>query len=171
MPRFQASVLVATLCFLLLASASCLRDAGDSDCYQNLRLPLPPPLSAIPETLSTPGLRLVLEASLNRDFMPISPAGGRPLGCSVRVVEIDSLPVPADLEVLQLWVIKDQEFWGTTVSHERSGPDEPPFMTSAQAGCGPKWEPGVFVDVVVRLRHQNRIDWYLKGQAWIDSSE
>lgn len=84
------------------------------------------------------GVRVELQVSLNRDFMPIAPPDGKPLTLSVQ------LPAGA-FSVEQVWVLLGSEMW-------RAPPEQIPGTTTWVARDGPKWGPGLTVDVVARVR-------------------
>jgi hypothetical protein len=163
----RAAIAVAASLCLLGALSFCCNDPND--CYQNMRLVLPPSLSAVPETLSMAPFHLVLQPFLNRDFMPMSPPDGNPMTAVIRVSELDSLALPGDLVLIHLWVRKGRDYWSTALSRDEDTTLQP-FKTSGVARCGPKWEPGLPVEAVARLRFQGRSDWYVKAATWIRSS-
>lgn len=88
-----------------------------------------------------------------RDFMPISPPDGRPLAASIRVVAVDGAGFPSDITVDRVWV-HGPGVWETAPAEVRRAPDAgtPPSQIEVFANEGPKWDPGIEVDVVVRMR-------------------
>lgn len=100
-------------------------------------------LRSAPTTVMISGIRVELQVSLNRDFMPISPPDGQPLVASVRLPE-----AAAVLVVERVWVLFGQDMWSAI-------PERVPGTRDWTARDGPKWGPGVTVDVVARLRHPN----------------
>jgi hypothetical protein len=114
--------------------------------------PLPTPtLRAAPTVVTIAGKPLVLETFLWRDFMPISPPDGRPLIAVLRVKAADGTTVPSSVRADAVWVVFGSEVWAARTAEERSRDETAPFY-EAIARNGPKWGPGVTVDVVVRLR-------------------
>ena len=100
-------------------------------------------LSAVPTSIMLDGQPVELMVYAWRDFMPISPPDGKPL---IVVVSLpDSLP---GVSIDHLWVLFGEEVWETAVEH-RSETNE------WVARGGPKWGPGVSVDVVAQLHDQN----------------
>ena len=154
--------------FLAVALLGCNRDP--EECYENKRFVVPPPLGVVPETLVIGDLHLVLQPHLNRDFMPISPPNGRSMTAHIRVVEVDSLPLPSDLDLLHLWVVVDNDCWSIPLN-VATGLPEPPFRAAATARCGPKWPPGLRVDTIVRLRQGGRSHLYLRAATSIERSD
>ena len=77
---------------------------------------------------------------LNRDFAPSSPSNGRPLAVVVRMP--DRL---ATVRVERVWVLFGDDVWSADLEHI-------PGTQDWVARGGPKWGPGVRVDVIARLR-------------------
>ena len=73
----------------------------------------------------------------------------------VRVVAEDELPLPEDLAVGRVWVLSGKEQW----SPELSALPERPAVSLAD---GPKWGPGINVDVGVRLDRGSET-WLLRA--------
>lgn len=123
-------------------------------------------LLAAPEEISIEGRRMILKASLWRDFMPISPPGGKPLIAAVSIAAADLKEFPSSLAADRLWVIKDgNEVWESDFSDEPGrpkGPDEKHLLREI-ARDGPLWGPGIAVDVVVRILDKKGASHYLKA--------
>lgn len=104
-----------------------------------------------PVVASLEGVAVRLEAFAWRDFMPPSPPDGKLLIVVMRVKSMNGAVIPATLKVDGLWVVNGDVAWATSVREEQPrGPDFSVF--EAVARDGPKWGPGVTIDVVVRLR-------------------
>lgn len=88
-----------------------------------------------------------------RDFMPVSPPDGRPLMASIRVVAGDVGTFPQDITVDRVWIY-GPTVWDTAPAEVRRAPEAgtPPQQIEVFASDGPKWDPGIEVDVVIRLR-------------------
>lgn len=114
---------------------------------------LPADLAAAPTRVVLAGTSLVLDASLWRDFMPISPPDGRPLTAVLLVRAEDGSQVPATVGADMVWVLNGADAWSTVPREERSRNETAPIYDLV-ARDGPKWGPGITVDVVVRLRDQ-----------------
>lgn len=102
-------------------------------------------LAAAPESVEFAGRSYRLEAELWRDFQPVAPPDGQPLIAVVRVVAEDGQPLPEELVITRAWVRYRDELWSPPE------PDEPPGPMLHLAD-GPKWGPGVNVEVVARVR-------------------
>lgn len=123
--------------------------------------PLPTDLASAPTRISIAGKTLTLDASLWRDFMPISPPDGKPLGVVLQVRTDDSSPVPAAIRGDMLWVLKGSDTWSAVPREERSRTETSPLYELV-ARDGPKWGPGISVDVVIRLLDGNGRTYLLR---------
>ncbi|MCX8117110.1 MAG: hypothetical protein N3G78_04155 [Desulfobacterota bacterium] len=113
-------------------------------------------LIATPERITVGGKDLSVEAYLWRDFMPISPPGGRPLMASIRLKTVDGTLLPKGLKVARIWLVKGEEVW-IPAKKEVIREDGPPSLLNITLRDGPKWGPGLHVEVVLELRDdQNR---------------
>lgn len=126
----MAALLSAPGCFLLRDDLEELRNA---------------PLEA-----RLDGRTYTLDADLWRDFMPPTPTNGRPLAVVLRVIAEDGEEVPADLEILQAWVLHEDQAWSGILDVEDVEPGDDFLEATMQNG--PKWGPDVLVDVVARIR-------------------
>lgn len=106
-------------------------------------------LVSAPTRIVADGKTLTLATSLWRDFMPISPPDGRPLIALLRISTDDGSPVPRSITADTSWVIHDGEVWSAKVEQRPRAESAPIYEVIARNG--PKWGPGVAVDVVVRL--------------------
>jgi hypothetical protein len=125
--------------------------------------PSPPSsdLAAAPTRVVLAGKSIVLDASLWRDFMPISPPDGKPLAGVVRVRTEDGSGVPASVRADAVWVLKGSDIWSTVPREEWSRHETAPNY-DVVVRDGPKWGPGITVDVVVRLRDTSERDLLLR---------
>jgi len=102
--------------------------------------PDPTGLRGIPTSAIVAGQPFELAVSLWRDFMPVTPPDGRPLAVVVR------LPHQlTTVRVERIWVIFGDNVWSAEAERAQGTQDW-------VARNGPKWGPGVRVDVVARLR-------------------
>jgi hypothetical protein len=118
-------------------------------------------LRATPTSVVVHGVRLTLRTSLWRDFMPISPPDGKPLIVLARVEGADGSPVPAVIEATTISVVFSDSLWTAAAKEEQSRAAAAPAY-EVIARDGPKWGPGVHVDVVVRLTDGMRA-WLLRA--------
>lgn|SRR5690554_633220 len=131
----------------LFSSCSFAQENGPNDLPLNT-------LQAAPDTLRVGEVTLVLETEMWRDFMPIAPPDGHPLVAIFRIYSPETTALPEDLIVEAGWVIHEDDVWET---HFADGVMEsPPGQLVRIAHGGPKWGPGILVDAVVQVRHNNQ---------------
>jgi hypothetical protein len=140
MPRLH---LLPTLTAAVLLLAGC-------DPPMTTLSPEPQPLLDAPTQVHVDGHDLTLEAHLWRDFKPISPPDGKPLVAVLRVKTADGRAFPAGVTADQVSVVFGDEVWTAPARQEH--PSWHPGVLEVVARDGPRWGPGVTVDVVVRLR-------------------
>jgi hypothetical protein len=111
------------------------------------------PASA-PERVEIDGREYTLSVNAWRDFQPVAPPDGEPLIVVVRVSAAEPIPTPADLSIDHVWVLKGKEQWSA----------KPDSRSSSEAAIrgGPKWGPGIKVDVVARLK-QGKKTWLVRA--------
>src|SRR3989304_1017754 len=109
-----------------------------------------PQLRSAPTRIVADGRTLTLTAFLWRDFMPPSPADGRPLQGVLRIATEDGSPVAATVTVDRSWVIFSGDVWAAAVEEGPRGGNTPHYEGIVRDG--PKWGPNVAVDVVGGLR-------------------
>lgn len=101
------------------------------------------------------GFTYSLETYLWRDFMPgpDAPANGKPLIAVARVtVDDDTAAFPAGVTVDRMWVVNGSEVWETVPREEQPRGSAKVETVEVVGREGPRWGPGITVDVVVRLR-------------------
>jgi hypothetical protein len=114
-------------------------------------VPLETLLSA-PEQVAVTGRTLTLETTVWRDFMPGDNAGGSELMAVALITAQDRQPYPTGLDADKVWVIYGDEVWEADFTDESGPPSQARlYQLEKKAYGGPKWEPGVEVEVVVRL--------------------
>jgi hypothetical protein len=122
-------------------------------------------LRQVPTSVTVGGATLVLEPYLWRDFQPISPPDGKPLAAVLRLRTSGDVALPAGVRVDAAWVVSGEAIWAARISDERlSTPPGPPFY-EAVARDGPKWGPGITVDVVVQVRDADARSWRLRASG------
>lgn len=105
-----------------------------------------------PEQIEINGREYILETYLWRDFMPPSPPDGQPLIALIWVTAVDSLPFPSSIDANRLYIVNDELLWETSFSGE-ARPQNPnrEHQLEKIAREGPKWGPGIQVEVIVRV--------------------
>jgi hypothetical protein len=140
------AILVMTSPFMLAEEKSPKGPAADKD-----TIPVDILLSA-PERIGIEGRAYTLRIYAWRDFMPICPPGGKPLIVIARLLADDLSKVPPSLDIRRIWVIYEGEAWLT--KFEKGDTAEKRFYNNCLeklARNGPKWGPGVIVDVVIEV--------------------
>ena len=113
-------------------------------------VPVTPELRNAPQEVSLGGVTVHLGTYLWRDFQPVTPPDGKPLIAVLRVTSVDATAIPASVQADSAWVLNTNLAWATAV-HEEQPRGASPASVEVVARGGPKWGPGIDVDVVVRL--------------------
>ena len=101
------------------------------------------------------GFSYRLETYLWRDFMPGPDAGsnGKPLIAVARVTVVDDTAAfPAGVTVDRMWIVNGDQLWESTPREEQARGSAKVETLEVVSRDGPRWGPGITVDVVVRLR-------------------
>ena len=111
-------------------------------------------LQLAPATAIIAGQTVTIEPYLWRDFQPGTPSSGppgRPLAVALRVRTSDGAALAMDVAADSVWVVNGDRAWAA-----RAVQEVPRSLTGAylevMARNGPRWEPGLRVDVVARVR-------------------
>lgn len=136
----------ALISLLLLLSTSCSDSVTDPAVG-----PVRPDLRAAPTAATLAGQSVSIESYLWRDFAPISPPDGKPLIAVVRLNAADGAPLAPGVTADSVWVISEMEAWAARAVQEQPRSSTGAYL-EVVARDGPKWGPGVRVDVVVRAR-------------------
>lgn len=139
-------------------------------------VPLEEPISrllAAPDTVVVEGRRLFLTTYMWRDFMPISPTGGKPLIAIAYVTATDTAQMPATISADAIWLLQDSLLWkGTFTSETVSSGEAWPNRLVRIARNGPTWGPHVFVDVIVRIFDGQKNSYLLRApHQWIGRTD
>lgn len=93
-----------------------------------------------------PALRLTAE--LWRDFMPISPPGGKPLMAALTLESVEGV-LPEGLTVSAVTLLSGQQRWSAEKwDAEQTGANAMRIVVRE----GPKWDVGTEVEVIVQLK-------------------
>ena len=108
-------------------------------------------LRSAPTSAILAGQGLHVDATIWRDFMPSSPPDGKPLIVIARIQADNGATVSGAVTADSLWVLLDGQAWAARAVEEQArAAIDTGFEVVARNG--PKWGPGIPVDVVVRLR-------------------
>ncbi|MEW6702882.1 MAG: hypothetical protein AB1298_09200 [Bacteroidota bacterium] len=147
---------------ILFSSFLVLFFAGCTDPLSSPRdIPINDLLSA-PDTLELENQKIVMTTYMWRDFMPISPPNGKPLITIVYIETTDSSVISPSISADAIYIINRTEIWKSYFSDEQPAGESKPFRIARIARDGPKWGPGIYVDVVVQLK-VNRTIYLLKA--------
>lgn len=120
-------------------------------CEESPSAPSASDLRQAPESVAVGGKMLRLTTEIWRDFMPISPPDGKPMVARLVVSTSDASPFPSGVGVERTWLFLGDQTWETAdLQPESQQPGAPSLAVVARDG--PKWGPGVTIDVVVRLK-------------------
>jgi len=112
-------------------------------------------IASAPERVAIDGREYTLNASAWRDFQPVAPRDGQPLVVVVKLTSAEPIPTPADLAIDHVWVLNGKEQWSA-----KPATGTAPSETAVRGG--PKWGPGIKVDVVARLK-QGTKTWLVRA--------
>jgi hypothetical protein len=119
---------------------------------------------------------LHLSASPWRDFMPgMWGLDGSPLMIVLKVTTADQKPFPSGMRMDRAWVLFGDRVWEISDLRGRlkdqPNPEEGWINCSASTTCqttarnGPKWGPGVLVDVVIQLTDREGKQHFLQARG------
>lgn len=138
---------ILILCTAILTLAGC-DDFGTE---------LPPAIAVAdleqaPDTIEVDGKQVYLSTEMWRNFMPIAPPDGYPLYAILYLTTADSSQFPASVSADAFWMVYQNEVWRSYFTAEPVYSHlQRPYRLVKIAKDGPKWGPGVYVDVVVRV--------------------
>lgn len=108
-------------------------------------------LRSSPEKINVGNNNLVLTTFLWRDFMPVAEKNGSPLYCINKLTDTDSTTISNDIFLKKQYVIKDNEIWTAEYSEIKESPE---FILEGFIKNGPKWGPGITVDIICEFEIQ-----------------
>jgi hypothetical protein len=111
-------------------------------------------LASAPEGVEIDGREYTLTANAWRDFQPVAPPNGQPLITTVKVSAADGMAASADLSVDRVWVLNGKEQWS-------AAPEPGTIGLETAVRNGPKWGPGIKVNVVARLK-RGKQSWLVR---------
>ena len=112
-------------------------------------------IASAPERVKIDGREYSVAANAWRDFQPVAPPNGQPLIVVVKVSPSDMMPLPSDIAIDHIWVLNGKEQWSAKPEPGATG-----LETAVRNG--PKWGPGIKVDVVARLK-QGKQTWLVRA--------
>jgi hypothetical protein len=113
------------------------------------------------DTLKIETSEYILETDLSRNLMHGGPIQEkRPLVALIYLVNMDSLPIPTEINITKLYVVKDQLIWKSTPTDSNQS-NVPNFKIGKKSTGGPEWETDIYVDVVVEVFNNSTKNKYL----------
>lgn len=114
------------------------------------------------DTLEIESGSYVLDAYLWRDFQPFCPPDGRPLISLNWFINIDSIAIPGNIDLIKQYVIYNDLVW-ISVYEDESRPPQPEYMIEKVSREGPKWGPDVEVDIIsIVYNSETNQEYYLR---------
>ena len=111
------------------------------------------------DTLIIESNKLVLDAYLWRDFMPISPPNGKPMISINWLRDIDSIKITDNIDLIEQYVIYNDAIWISKYENE-SRPTQPEYKIEKISRDGPKWGPNIYVDVISKVIDSSTNNYY-----------
>lgn len=105
------------------------------------------------EVLMIEGREITLNADLTRDLAAGSPGDGRPLIARIEIVASNGEVLPNDLDTDAVWVMVDDQVWGSSYSGEQLKDDKTRIVKIARGG--PNFSVGKKAEVIVRIHHHD----------------
>ena len=103
------------------------------------------------EALMIEGRTITLSATFNRDYVANSAEGGSPLNARIEIVASKGETLPEGLNTDAVWVMVDDQVWGSSYSAEQLKDDRTRIVKIAREG--PKFGIGKKAVVIVRIHH------------------
>jgi len=102
------------------------------------------------DTLFLESGTFILDAYIWRDFQPISPPNGKPMFSINWLINIDSVKIPDNIDLTKQFVINNDSIWISDYLNDVR-PNQPIYKIEKYSNGGPKWGPGINVDVVAQI--------------------
>lgn len=114
------------------------------------------------DTLFLESGAFILDAYIWRDFQPISPPNGKPMFSINWLINIDSVKIPDNIDLIKQFVINNDSIWISDYLNDVR-PNQPIYKIEKYSNGGPKWGPKITVDVVAQV-YDSLLDkvYYLK---------
>lgn len=105
-----------------------------------------------------------LSTYLYRDFMPVIPPGGNGLIAVAHIETKDKSPAGLSVDPYEIYILHNGNMYNSFFTDEAKPPSSQfPYRIERIMRNGPMLETGILVDVVVRIRHDNR-DYFVKAE-------
>lgn len=148
---------LAAFVLFIIQLSSCEKDKISGDVISDPKLTSDLYSKSV-DTLYFQSNKYILEVELYRDFFPGGPIPRKhPLVASIYLVNLDSLPVSANLEIKRLYVINDQEIWIACLN-EGVQSNVSVFKLEKLNNSGPEWNTDILVDVILEIESKSTKD-------------
>ncbi len=109
-------------------------------------------LRIAPSVLEIGDARVVLDAYLWRDFMPViggDSKSGKPMMAVIKLAAAPGSTLPSGVDAQLVWLVRGTEIWAGSFMKEERTAD--PRAVEKVFRNGPLWPPGEAVDVIVEV--------------------
>ena len=142
-------------------------------CERNMMAALPELsedfLMSTPDSLHIGEQTLVLRTYLWRDFMPIIPPGGNSLYGVIKIETVDSSAITFDISSDGLYIIHNHDVW--SIHYDDDPPADQQLWRHLKVfRSGPKIEPRVYVDVIVRMNIEGQQHYLRVAKQYINAT-
>ena len=118
------------------------------------------------ETLVIGSNSFKLDAYLWRDFMPISPANGKPMISINWLISTNLVKIPKNISMVKQYVFYGDEIWEAEYENEAPAPSLPDYKLERISRNGPKWGPEIYVDVISQIYDsKTNKNYYIKREG------
>ena len=150
---------------ILLTLYSCKKDKVNGNIQTNVALA--DSLRINPVAVQIGNDSIFLTTYLWRDFMPTTGKDGSGLYCTNQLTYKDSLSIPTGLKFKTQYVINGDQVWANQNVDIDDGESN---LIRAGINGGPKWGPGIFVDVVCEFEIDNQTYRIIAKQQKINAT-
>jgi len=154
---FIKNITILLLISILLICCKKDKISGELIENQNLSKEL---YSSSQDTVFIENSKFIIEAGLSRDFFPGGPMPGKtPLIADIFLINLDSIAIPAYIDIIKLYVINQKVIWVSNPG-PASQNQELKFKLEKINSYGPEWPTDILVDVIVEIRNNNNNNNY-----------
>ena len=146
-------LVIGIICVFCIFLSCCNDELADNNIRSDNELILQLKTKAV-DTLTIESNSLVLNAYLWRDFQPSSPTNGKPMISINWLIDINSVKVPDNINMVKQYVIYRDSIWISDYENEMS-PNQLDYKTEKISRNGPEWGPKIYVDVISQVYDSN----------------
>lgn len=138
---------------VVVGLSSCKKEDKD-DATVRSDLKLAKELRSSPESIIIGSNYLILNTYMWRDFKTVAEENGSKLFCTIKLKDVDNVPISKSIKLNKLYVIKGDEIWTTNFSKIKN---DIAYILEGIASDGPKWGPDIDVDVVCEFENSGTV--------------